>query len=116
MNKAISDPSCNTNFRINLRMLAFLISSLLISTAGQAADPVGTLKFARGDIIIESDSGETRKAVKDDFLMQNELIVTGADGIAVIQLNDDSRMTLRPNSEFRVNLLDTNDDSTDSSS
>ncbi len=114
MPKTIIEPSCNTNFRVNLPTLVILFSSLFLSTAGQAADPVGTLKFARGDITIESESGETRKAVKGDNLMQNELVVTGSASIAVIQLNDNSRMTLRPHSEFRIDLLDTDGDSKDS--
>ena len=116
MHKVITEPSRNTNFRVNVPTLIILFSGLFLSTVGQAADPVGALKFARGDITIESKSGETRKAVKGDNLMQNELIVTGAASVAVIQLNDNSRMTLRPYSEFRVNLLNTDDDSNDSSS
>ncbi|MDH3760046.1 MAG: FecR family protein [Gammaproteobacteria bacterium] len=47
--------------------------------------------------------------------MQNELIVTGAASIAVIQLIDDSRMTLRPYSSFRVNRLEMADEGNDSS-
>ncbi|MCP4981136.1 MAG: hypothetical protein GY935_11650 [Gammaproteobacteria bacterium] len=114
MRKATSNPSCNTNFRVNLPTLIFL--SLFLSFAGQAADSVGAIKFARGDVTIESISGEKRKAVKGDDLKQKELIVTGAASVAVIQLNDDSQMTLRPNSEFRVNQLHVDDDSNDSSS
>ncbi len=116
MHKAISDPSGNTNFRVSVPTLIILILSMFLSTLVQAADPVGTLKFARGDVTIESSSGETRKAVKDDDLKQNELIVTGAASIAVIQLKDDSRMTLRPYSAFRVNQLDMGDEGNDSSS
>lgn len=115
MYNAISDPSCKPNNRVRLSVLVVLLSSLLLSTAGQAADSVGVLKFARGDVTIESDSGESRTGVKDDSLMQNELIVTGAASIAVIQLNDDSQMTLRPDSAFRVNRLDMDDDSNDGS-
>jgi len=75
---------------------------------------VGALKFARGDITIESVTGEKRKAVKGDDLMQNEKITTGAASLAVIQLKDDSRMILRPFTEFRVDKLVTDDDSDDS--
>jgi len=114
MHKAISDPSRNTNRRVNVLTLIILISSSFLSAVAQAADPVGVLKFTRGDVTIESTSGEKRKAVKDDNLMQFELVVTGTGGIAVIQLNDNSRMTLRPYSKFRVDLLNTDDDSNDS--
>jgi len=116
MQIVITEPSRNTNLRLNLPILIILFSGLFLSTAGQAADPVGILKFARGEVNIVSNSDVTRKAVKGDNLMQNELVVTGTGGIAVIQLNDNSRMTLRPYSKFRVELLNTNDDSNDSSS
>ena len=115
MHKAITEPSRNTIFCVNMPTLIILISSLFLSTVGQAADPVGVLKFTRGDVTVKSESGEIRKAVKGDNLMQFELIVTGTAGIAVIQLNDNSRMTLRPYSKFRVDLLNTDDDSNDSS-
>ena len=115
MHEAISDPFRKPNFRVRISTLIVLFSGLLLSIAGQAADSVGVLKFARGEVTIESASGETRKAAKDDDLMQNELIVTGAESLAVIQLNDDSRMTLRPNSEFRVNRLDLDEESSDRS-
>lgn len=113
---AITEPSRNKSFRFNAPTLIILFSSLFLSTAGQAADPVGTVKFARGYITIQSVSGEIRIVEKGDNLMQNELIVTGAASIAVIQLNDNSRMTLRPYSEFRVDLLKTDEDNSDSSS
>jgi hypothetical protein len=115
MCEAITEPSRNTNFRVNLPTLIILFSNLILSTSAQAADPVGVLKFARGEINIVSVSGEARKAVKDDNLMQDERVITGAASIAVIRLNDDSRMTLRPFSEFRVNLLNTDDGSSQQS-
>ena len=116
MNKAITEFSRSKIFRINLPTLIILFSGLFLSTTGQAADPVGVIKFARGDVTIESITGETRKAVAGGNLMQNELVVTGAAGITAIQLSDDSRMVLRPYSEFRVDLLNTDDDSNDSGS
>ncbi len=104
-----------SKFRASPAALMILFSSLLLSAAGQAAEPLGAIKFTRGIVTIESISGETRRAETDDDLMQNELIETGADGVAVIQLIDDSRMTLRPNSEFRVELMNTADAGNDSS-
>ena len=111
MHKAISDSCCKLKGRFRVLAPIVLLSSLFLSTAGQAADSVGSVKFTRGDVTIESSSGDARKAAKGDDLMQNELVVTGANGIAVILLNDDSRMTLRPYTRFRVNRLDMDGDS-----
>ncbi|HKJ50802.1 MAG TPA: FecR domain-containing protein [Gammaproteobacteria bacterium] len=116
MHEAIFDPSCKTYFAVRITSLVILFSSLFLPAAGQAADSVGVIKFVRGDVTIESGSSESRKAVNGDSLMQNELVVTGAASVAVIQLADDSRMTLRPISEFRVNRLDIDEESNDSSS
>jgi hypothetical protein len=116
MQKANVDSSYTTNFRARVSAMMLLFSSLLLSTVGQAAYSVGVLKFAYGDVTITSSSGDTRKAVKDEDLMKDELIVTGAASFAVIQLNDDSRMTLRPYSRFRVTQLVMDDNGNDSSS
>jgi hypothetical protein len=116
MQEVVSDPSCNRYFRAGITTLIILISSLFLPAAGQAADAVGVIKFVRGDVTIESESDESRKAETGDNLMQNELVVTGAASLAVIQLADDSRMTLRPISEFRVNRMDIDENSSDSSS
>ena len=111
MPKAITNPSCYANFHVRVPVLIVLFSSLFLSTIGQTEESVGTLKFALGLVNIESSSGEKRKAIKGDKLMRNEMVVTGAASIAVIQLNDDSRMTLRPKSAFRVNQFNMSDDS-----
>ncbi len=92
-------------FHIRLAAALVLVASLLLSSAASAADPVGVLKFTRGVVTIVSVAGETRRAGRDDELNLNELVVTGAASLAVIQLSDDSRMVVRPNSEFRVELL-----------
>lgn len=95
--------------------LVMVCLGLLLASAAQAAEPVGTVKFARGDVTIRSITGETRKAEEDAELMRNERVSTGTDGIAVILLNDDSRMVLRPNSEFRVSKFDMAEDDDDAS-
>ena len=99
------EPSRYSKISVSLIALAILLSNLTLSPVAQAADPVGELKFTRGTVTIESTTGESRRVRKGDDLIQNELVVTGAASIAVIQLNDDSRMILRSNSEFRVEEL-----------
>ena len=93
--------------RINCRCVLSLLTSigLMLTFQAQASDSVGTLKFTRGDVAVTAVSGESRKVSAGANLMQGERVVTGAGGIAVIRLADDSRMVLRPNSEFRVAQL-----------
>ena len=79
-----------------------LLSSQFLYSAAQAADAVGALKFVRGIVTIETDTGVSRNGVKGEGLMQNELVTTKASSLAVIELLDGSRLVLRPNSEFRV--------------
>ena len=115
MRKATTEPYRNSTFSIIRPPSLILFLGLLLSSAAQAADLVGVVKFARGYVTVESVTGETRSTVKGDNLMQNEVIATGPAGIAVIQLADDSRMTLRPNSKFRVELLKTTESSDNNS-
>ena len=112
MHAIITNLSRSAGIRVTQSSL--MILCLLLSSVGYAADPVGAIRFARGDVTIESSEGEVRKAERDDDLMLNDLVRTGAGGIAVIQLGDDSRMTLRPYSAFRVNQFNLDEDGDDS--
>ena len=94
--------------------LLLLLISLLFWSPAPAGEPVGIIKYARGDVTIEASSGKTRKARKNELLQPNELVVTGAESLAVIELSDKSRMTLRPNSSFRVSQIGTNDNGEES--
>ena len=117
MQKASVDPSDTRDIRARVSAIILLFSSLLLSTVGHADYVVGVLKFAYGNVTIASSTGETREAEKGEDIMKDELIVTGAGSIAIVQLKDDSRMTLRPHSKFRVSQLNMNDDgSSDSQS
>ncbi|MEM7565158.1 MAG: FecR domain-containing protein [Pseudomonadota bacterium] len=107
MNKTISNPGRKFHCWLSPQALIALTFCVFLSTTGIAADDVGAVKFARGDVSIKSTAGKTRTAAKNEKIKQNELVITGATSLAVIQLNDDSRITLRPNSEFRVNVLET---------
>ena len=115
MHKVITAPSRKTVFHAGMPAPIILLLAMLLSPAVQSADEVGEIKFVRGDVTIQSSTGETRKAARDDELMQNDLVVTGGASIAVIQLIDDSRMTLRPYSSFRVNQIDLGEDGNDQS-
>ena len=93
--------------RIYCRWLLSLLAGLgfLFSLQSQAVDSVGTLKFTRGEVAVTAVSGESREVSAGANLMLGERVITGAGGIAVIRLADDSRMVLRPNTEFRVARL-----------
>ncbi len=112
MNKAVFTPFCNALPGLKLPAFLALIASLLLpaTALAQSQDPVGVIKFARGSVTVAAASGQTRDAGTDDELMQGERIETGPSSIAVILLSDDSRMVLRPNSEFRVNQMNIADD------
>ncbi len=110
MHQADSAPCRNTKYATKLPALLLLFAGLVLSTAGLAENPAGVVKFARGDVTIETGTGDSREAEKDGELMQGELVVTGVDSLAVILLNDESRLVIRPDSEFRVSRLVTSDD------
>ena len=96
-----------------LILLAFLSIHVLFSAA-QAANAVGSLKFVRGIVTIETDKGVSRNGAKGESLMQNELVTTRASSLAVIELLDGSRLVLRPDSEFRVEQFNKSQTAVDS--
>ena len=103
MSKVLTYAFCRRRVRNHLGyLLAFFVP---ISPVTATADSVGTLKFVRGDVTIVDDAGQSQRAQTGASLIRNERVVTGAGGIAVIRLHDDSRMVLRPDSDFRVKQL-----------
>ncbi len=79
------------------------IGVLLAVLAGwplQAA-ALGEVEFARGAVTVDG-----RALASGDAIERGDRVITAGNGVAVLRLDDDSRMTLRPNSEFSIEALD----------
>jgi hypothetical protein len=87
--------------------LSLLMFTLMFSSAVMAAEEVGEVGFARGVLTGQIDGEPPRILGKGLPLHNGETLNTGSSGFAVIKLEDGSRMTLRPNTTFKIENIDT---------
>jgi len=81
-----------------------LTIAMAISTGVLAADPIGQIKTAQGAVSIERD-GARRPAVAGDRVLQSDVVITGADGTAGITFQDNSMMSLGPDSALALDCF-----------
>ncbi len=84
-------------------MLAVALALLLgLSGATQAQTPAGAGRIdgARGVVTVQPVRGPVQIGGRGLQLNEGDRISTGSDGIALILLNDGTRMTMRPNSQL----------------
>jgi hypothetical protein len=76
---------------------------LMVLPFAVCAQEVGKIKYARGAVTLQNaDGSEARLVGTDDLILQGEVIKTGPRSFAVITLQDDTKMTLRPKTTFAV--------------
>lgn len=84
---------------------AFAVLVLLLATesvqAQEASNAAGRVKVASGAAFVVRD-GRSIPAAPGQFVLEADVLRTGADGRLGITLNDDTRVSLGPSSEVRV--------------
>lgn len=78
------------------------VGLLLGATAAFAAD--GVIEYVDGDVTVVGGAG----TVDAEFGMpiaEGDLVVTGADGLAVVRLNDRSQVKLRENTRIQIDSV-----------
>jgi len=87
-----------------------LAAALAIPLAGAAAagEPIGQIKTAAGTVAIER-AGTSRPAAAGDRVQEADVVTTGADGTVGITFQDNSMMSLGPDSRLALDkfLFDT---------
>jgi hypothetical protein len=79
------------------RTLACALPLALLLTVARAADDVGQIKVAKGQVSVDR-SGRALPAQVGMGLAAADVVKTGADGSAGITMRDDSRLSIGPNS------------------
>ena len=80
---------------------------LLLASALAVAAPVGQVKYARGAVTVQQADGSGARLIgKGGAINQGEVVKTGSKSFAILELGDDTKMTLRPGSSFAVETLD----------
>ena len=81
---------------------AALLAALLgCAPWAAAAEQIGTTVFARGAVSAALES-DVRLIGHGTPIYERDVLTTGRDSFAVVELNDGTRMTLRPNTVFRL--------------
>lgn len=84
-----------------------LIISIFISPLVNAKQ-VGEVKYARGAVTAQKEDGSGARLIgKGDKLSEGEVIKTGPKSFAIVNLADETRMTLRPQTSFSVESMNT---------
>lgn len=98
----------NTRWAIIGYAVGAALWALLFSTSqAYAQTQVGQVLFARG-AATASGEDSIRLMGNGTPLYQKDLLTTGQRSMAIIELNDGTRMTIRPNSVFRVDQFTQN--------
>lgn len=80
-----------------LLMLAVLLPAAVVA----AADDVGRVKVTKGEVRIER-AGQRLPASVGMKLLEGDVIVTGRDGSAGVTFNDDSLLSVGPDSALSI--------------
>ena len=90
-----------------LKRIFVILLPALFCQAGMAADEVGQVTYSRGVVTGQVDGQQPRIIGKGVPLHNGETLNTGGRAFVLIKLDDGSRMTLRPNTTFKIENLNT---------
>ena len=86
------------------RLASILILLVLTIHPSQSfANQAGEAKYIRGITTVKNEAGKINVLGKGGAFFQGDEIYTGKNSFAIIQFTDNTKMTLRPNTTFKVN-------------
>jgi len=87
-----------------MKIIHFWVTAVLLflSCTIQAAEIAGKVGYMSGALVAQRTDGTVKVLASKSDVMTGDLLITGKDSYAQIQLNDGSKMTLRPNSNLRI--------------
>jgi len=75
---------------------------LILSTVVQAAEKVGEVGYMSGTMVAQRPDGTLQVLVRNSAVYVGDLLITAKRSYAQVKMNDGSKMTLRPNSNLRI--------------
>jgi hypothetical protein len=73
---------------------------LIVHGTAWAATPVGEVMVATGVVTAQTTTGETRTLAKGSPVFEQDRVKTADKSFAMLKLTDDTKIAVRPNSEF----------------
>ena len=86
---------------MNVRGWSATVLFILLAAPALAQEPAGRIKIASGSVFIVRATG-TVPAVAGQTVMESDTLKTGPDGRLGVTLKDDTRVSLGPGSEVRL--------------
>ena len=90
------------NLALPITLLFAIILSTISSAVAETTNKAGAVVAVRGVVTAQSDSGTPRVLGRDGDVATGEVITTSERSFAVLRLKDGTRMSLRPNTSFKV--------------
>ena len=81
---------------------AVFVIGLLLGTTSLHANTVGKVLASRGAVSAQGDNGVARLVGRNTQVATGDVISTGKKSFAILQFNDGTRMSLRPETVFKV--------------
>jgi hypothetical protein len=101
-------PTSSALEHISMRRLCLILAVVVaLPSLAFADDSIGQIKKAAGTVNIIR-AGASRPALAGDRVFQDDVVSTGADGTVGITFNDDSLMSLGPDSELKLDQFQFN--------
>ncbi len=83
-------------------LISGLITGLILSGT-VSAKQVGQIKYARGAITVQNEDGSDARLIgKGGAVNEGQILKTGPKSFAIISMDDDTKMTIRPRTSFAV--------------
>ena len=86
------------------KQISFFLISLMWATSFplQAAEVSGKIGYMSGALIAQRPDGTVKVMVPKSEVLEGDLLVTAKDSYAQVVMNDGTKMTLRPNSNLKI--------------
>lgn len=93
-----------------MKLVNILIVLLLAvsSACAQAAEVAGKVSYMSGALVAQRADGTVQVLGPKSAVLEGDMLITAKDSYAQIQMNDGSRLTLRPNSNLRIEAFQFN--------
>lgn len=87
---------------IGPRWLLVMMLAVLATSPVHGAVEVGAVVFAKGAVSARDEAGAVRLLARESPVHQGDTVATADESFAVLRFSDDTKMSIRPNSEVVI--------------
>lgn len=94
-------------------VITLFAALLMASSAAQAAETTetaGAVGYMSGTLVAQRADGTVKVLARQSEVLPGDMLITAKDSYAQVKMNDGTQMTLRPNSNLRIEAFQFNKD------